>query len=88
MRAVPLQARGSTRSTGSGTATARRCCSAVSGAATSTSTTSARFDGALRRGLAGIDPLRRVYDLGTRFATFALRAGISTFDLSRYMGPA
>jgi hypothetical protein len=23
---------------------------------------------------------------GTRFATFALRAGISTFDLSRYMG--
>jgi hypothetical protein len=55
----------------------------VSGAATSTSTTSARFDGALRRGLAGIDPLRRVYDLGTRFATFALRAGISTFDLSR-----
>jgi integrase len=34
---------------------------------------------------AGIVPLRRVYDLHT-FATFALRAGISTFDLSRYMG--
>src|SRR5438309_5352715 len=30
---------------------------------------------------AGIDPLRRVYDLRHTFATFALRAGISTFDL-------
>jgi hypothetical protein len=28
--------------------------------------------------------LRRVYDLRHTFATFALRAGISTFDLSRY----
>ena len=35
---------------------------------------------------AGIQPLRRVYDLRHTFATFALRAGISTFDLSRYMG--
>lgn len=33
-----------------------------------------------------IDPLRRVYDLRHTFATFALRAGISTFDLSRFMG--
>jgi hypothetical protein len=32
------------------------------------------------------EPLRRVYDLRRTFATFALRAGISTFDLSRYMG--
>jgi integrase len=31
-------------------------------------------------------PLRRVYDLRDTFATFALRAGISAFDLSRYMG--
>jgi len=31
-------------------------------------------------------PLRRIYDLRHTFATFALRAGISTFDLSRYMG--
>jgi integrase len=30
--------------------------------------------------------LRRIYDLRHTFATFALRAGISTFDLSRYMG--
>ena len=30
--------------------------------------------------------IRRVYDLRHTFATFALRAGISTFDLSRYMG--
>jgi hypothetical protein len=35
---------------------------------------------------AGVTPLRRVYDLRHTFATFALRAGISTFDLSRYMG--
>jgi len=35
---------------------------------------------------AGIAPLRRVYDLRHTFATFALRAGVSTFDLSRYMG--
>src|SRR5919201_1560781 len=35
---------------------------------------------------AGIDPVRRVYDLRHTFATFALPAGISTFDLSRYMG--
>jgi integrase len=35
---------------------------------------------------AGITPLRRLYDLRHTFATFALRAGISTFDLSRYMG--
>ena len=35
---------------------------------------------------AGIDPLRRVYDLRHTFATLALRAGLSTFDLSRYMG--
>ncbi len=35
---------------------------------------------------AGVAPLRRVYDLRHTFATFALRAGISTFDLSRYMG--
>jgi integrase len=34
----------------------------------------------------GIDPVRRIYDLRHTFATFALRAGVSTFDLSRYMG--
>jgi integrase len=35
---------------------------------------------------AGVAPLRRIYDLRHTFATFALRAGISTFELSRYMG--
>ena len=35
---------------------------------------------------AGIEPLRRPYDLRHTFATFTLRAGISTFDLSRFMG--
>jgi len=34
----------------------------------------------------GITPLRRLYDLRHTFATFALRAGISTFEISRYMG--
>jgi integrase len=34
---------------------------------------------------AGIEPLRRPYDLRHTFATFALRAGISTFDPSRCM---
>ena len=34
----------------------------------------------------GIEPFRRIYDLRHTFATFALRAGISTFELLRYMG--
>ena len=33
-----------------------------------------------------IELLRRIYGLRHTFTTFALRAGISTFDLSRYMG--
>jgi len=32
---------------------------------------------------AGVEPFRRIYDLRHTFATFALRAGISTFELSR-----
>ena len=35
---------------------------------------------------AEISPVRRVYDLRHTFATFALHAGIGTFELSRYMG--
>jgi len=35
---------------------------------------------------AGITPAHRIYDLRHTFATFALRAGVSTFVLSRYMG--
>jgi integrase len=34
----------------------------------------------------GIDPIRRPYDLRHTYATFALRAGISIFDLSRFIG--
>jgi integrase len=34
----------------------------------------------------GIDPIRRPYDLRHTYATFALRAGVSIFDLSRFMG--
>ena len=59
----------------------RRCA-----AVTSTSTTFATATGDRLRSRAGIVPPRRVYDLRHTFATFALRAGISTFDLSRYMG--
>jgi integrase len=35
---------------------------------------------------AAIDPIRRPYELRHTYATFALRAGISIFDLSRFMG--
>ena len=41
---------------------------------------------ATRQKAVGLQPLRRVYDLRHTFATFALRAGISTFELSRFMG--
>jgi len=34
----------------------------------------------------GVDPIRRPYDLRHSYATFALRAGVSIFDLSRFMG--
>jgi hypothetical protein len=33
-----------------------------------------------------VQPASGIYDLQHTFATFAFRAGISTFDLSRYMG--
>lgn len=35
---------------------------------------------------AGIEPLRQPYDLRHTYATFGLRAGLSAFELSRYMG--
>jgi hypothetical protein len=35
---------------------------------------------------AGITPTRRLYDLRHTFAPVALRAGLGTFELSRYMG--
>jgi len=34
----------------------------------------------------GIDPLRDLYDLRHTYATFALRAGVPVFALSRFMG--
>lgn len=34
----------------------------------------------------GIEPLRQPYDLRHTYATFGLRAGLSAFELSRYMG--
>jgi integrase len=35
---------------------------------------------------AGIQPLRQPYDLRHTYATFGLRAGLSAFELSRFMG--
>jgi len=35
---------------------------------------------------ASIEPLRQPYDLRHTYATFGLRAGLSAFELSRYMG--
>jgi integrase len=35
---------------------------------------------------AGIEPLRGLYDLRHTYATFALRAGVSVFAVSRFMG--
>jgi integrase len=35
---------------------------------------------------AGVEPLRHLYDLRHTYATFALRAGISVFAVSRFMG--
>ena len=36
--------------------------------------------------MAGIEPLRDLYDLRHTYATFALRAGVPVFALSRFMG--
>src|SRR5207245_9777520 len=35
---------------------------------------------------AGIDPVRCLYDLRHTYATFALRAGVPVFAVSRFMG--
>ncbi|MDP9306786.1 MAG: site-specific integrase [Actinomycetota bacterium] len=35
---------------------------------------------------AGVEPLRHLYDLRHTYATFALRAGVSVFAVSRFMG--
>jgi hypothetical protein len=53
---------------------------------TSISTTSAPERGSPPNSQPGSHLIRRVYDLRRTFATFALRAGVSTFDLARYMG--
>ena len=67
-------------------ADSRRSCSRRRGAATSTSTTGAPAPGGQRSSKPGVELRRRVYDLRHTFATFALRAGVPTFDLCRDMG--
>ena len=36
---------------------------------------------------AGVEPLRHLYDLRHTYATFAFRAGVSVFAVSRFKGP-
>jgi hypothetical protein len=55
-------------------------------AATSTSATSTAGTGSRSRKSVGIEPLRDLYDLRHTYATFALRAGVPVFALSRFMG--
>ena len=55
-------------------------------AATPTCTTSVTASGSPHNSPPASSLCAGVYDLRHTFATFALRAGISTFDLSRYMG--
>ena len=54
--------------------------------ATSTSAASAGATGRPAQVAAGIEPVRRLYDLRHTYATFALRAGVSVFAVSRFMG--
>ena len=63
-----------------------RCCSRTPAAATSTSATSTAGTGSPSRKSVGIEPLRDLYDLRHTYATFALRAGVPVFALSRFMG--
>ena len=63
-----------------------RSCSRTRAAATSTSASSAAATGSRPRSTAGIEPLRGLYDLRHTYATFALRAGVPVFALSRFMG--
>ncbi len=73
------------RSHGSRCTSTRRSCPAVSGGYFDLHDFRSR-EWKPAQQAAGITPSRRVYDLRHTFATFALRAGISIFALSRYMG--
>ncbi len=65
---------------------AARCFSLRRAAATSTCTNFRARAWRPAQLAAGIEPIRRPYDLRHTYATFALRAGVSIFDLSRFMG--
>ena len=64
----------------------RRCFSPPPRAASSTCTTGVLATGALRSAPPASTPTRRLYDLRHTFDTVALRAGLGTFELTRYMG--
>jgi hypothetical protein len=61
-------------------------CSRTAAAAISTSATSTAATGSPSRRQSGIESLRDLYDLRHTYATFALRAGVPVFALSRFMG--
>ena len=63
----------------------RLCFRTCEGAA-STSETSTAVTGSPPRRALGIEPLRDLYDLRHTYATFALRAGVPVFAVSRFMG--
>ena len=52
----------------------------------STSAASAAATGSPAQKAAAIDPLRDLYDLRLTYATFALRAGVPVFAVSRFIG--
>jgi len=52
----------------------------------SSSAASAADTGSPPQRRAGIEPQRRLYDLRHTYATFALRAGVPVFAVSRFMG--
>jgi integrase len=63
-----------------------RCSSRTPAAAISISATSIGASGSPCSERSRIEPLRDLYDLRHTYATFALRAGVPVFALSRFMG--
>src|SRR5215211_7375984 len=63
-----------------------RCCSRTRAAVTSTSAISTAATGSPSTRAFGIERPRDLYDLRHTYATFALRAGVPVFALSRFMG--
>ena len=76
----------SPRSTRCRRGSTRRCCSRRRAAGCSTSTTSAAASGPPAVEASGVRTPGEVYDLRSTFASDALHAGVSVFQLARIMG--